>query len=184
MNISFEKKSMIWWILQIIPPLFILPLSTMPMDIGSGIFWLAGLIASIISFFNVGRKILSLFFRKESKPIFMSMIRPCLTIFFILLAISSIKYSLSKAEDFAFETAKSIQEKCNSDNICPECIPEWNKQDNSLICESLAGGLAKYRVIYSVNGNKKEFSIRLRMNIDRQLNFYGGVGKQIKKGFK
>ena len=184
MNIGFEKKSLIWWILQIIPPLFILPLSTMPMDISTGIFWLAGLIAFIISFFNVGRKILSSFFRKESKPAFMNLIRPGLTTFFILLAISSIKYSLWKAEDFAFESAKSIQEKCNSDNICPECIPEWNKHDDSLICESLAGGLAKYRVIYGVNADKKEFSIVLRMNIDRQLNFYGGVGKQIKKILK
>jgi hypothetical protein len=184
MNFRLKKKSIIWWILQIFPPLFILPLSTMPIDIVTSIFWFAGLIAFIVSFLNVGRKILSLIRNKESKLILLDMIRPTLTIFFIILVISSVKYSLSKAESFAFETAKNIQNRCNVDNICPECIPTWEKRDDSSICESIAGGLAKYRVLYLLNNDKKQFRIMLRIYIDRFLIFYGGVGKQIERDFK
>ncbi len=171
---------MTWWILQIIPPLFVLPLSSIPFDYVSTMFWSAGLIASIASLYTIGRKIFSLFRSKESKSILMDIIRPTLTIIFIIFSIISVNYSLSKAEDFAYETAKNIQKKCDLDNNCPECIPEWNAR-NPFSCQSLAGGLAKYLISYNVNGDKKEFSIMLRMNIDRRLYFQGGVGKQVNK---
>ena len=184
MNIKFEKKSIFWWILQIIPPFIILPLSTMPMDISTGIFWLAGIIASFISLFSIGSKVFAYLRSKEKQSALIDIIRPSLTIFFMILAISSVKYSLSRAENDAFETAKYVQKKCDSDNICPGYIPTWNRVDGSFTCESLVGSFAKYRVLYSVNEDKKEFSIMLRLNIDNHLYFYGGVGKEVQRDYK
>jgi hypothetical protein len=184
MDIRFEKKSIFRWILQIIPPLIILPLFTMPMDIGTGIFWLAGIIALFVSLFSIGRKFIAHLRSKNTQSTLVDIIRPSLTILFMILAISSVKYSLSKAENYAFETAKYIQTKCDSDNICPDYIPTWNQSGGSFTCESLAGGLAKYRVLYGLNEDKKNFTILLRLNMDSHLYFYGGVGKEIQRDYK
>jgi hypothetical protein len=181
MNIKIKNKSIIWWILQIIPPLFILPLSAMPMDISTSIFWGAGIIALFISMFNICRKGINLFRDKERKNFIASITRPILTIIFMIVAISSVKYSLSEAENYAFNTAKNIQEKCNINNSCPDFIATWNKRDDSFKCDFLAGGLAKYRLLYDVSNDRKEFRIMLRVNIDRHLNFRGGVGKEVKR---
>lgn len=184
MNIKLEKKSIFWWIMQIAPPLIILPLSTMPMDFGTGIYWLAGIIALFISIFSIGRKVFTHLRSKNKQSTLADIIRPSLTILFMILAISSVRFSLHKAENVAFETAKYVQKKCDSDNICPDYIPTWDRADGSFTCESLAGGLAKYRVLYGVNEDRKNFTIMLRLNIDSRLYFYGGVGKEIQRDYK
>ncbi len=99
----------------------------------------------------------------------------------MIVAITSVRYSLSKAENYAFNTAKNIQEKCNLTNSCPDFIPTWNKRDNSFECDILAGGLAKYRVLYDVADDRKAFYIMLRVNIDSHIYFQGGVGKEVKR---
>ena len=99
----------------------------------------------------------------------------------MVMAIISVKSSLWQAEKFAHYTAINIQRKCISDNICPEYIPGWNRRDDSFVCDSLAGGLAKYRVLYGVNDDRKEYTVMLRINIDRHLDFYGGVGKEMQR---
>ena len=184
MNNKVEKRSKLWWIMQIIPPLFILPLSTLPMDINTGIFWLAGIIASFISIFSIGRKILARFRNKDDKSSFIDLIRPGLTMIFMILAILSTKYSVSKAENDVFEIAKFVQTICDSENHCPECIPKWDRTDSPFQCEASFGGLVKYRALYGVNEDKKEFSIMLRLNIDRNIYFYGGVGKEVQRDYK
>jgi hypothetical protein len=184
MNIKVGKKTIFWWIMQIAPPLIILPLSTMPMDIGTGIFWLAGIIACFISLFSIGRKVFTHLRNKNKQSTLVDIIRPSLTIFFMILALSSVRFSLHKAENVAFETAKYVQKKCDSDNICPDYIPTWNRIDGSFTCESLVGGLAKYRVLYGVSKDKKIFTIMLRLNMDSHLYFYGGVGKEIQRDYK
>lgn len=183
MNVSYKKKSVLWWMLQIIPPLCILPLSALPMDMHTSIFWGAGIIVFLISIFSICR----IFFRqlraKEKNSTIAGVLRPGLVIIFMIVAISSVKYSLSKAENFAFETAKSIQKECTSNNNCPDFIPAWNKRDDSFAYDYLAGGLVKYRVLYDVNDDKKEFRIMLRINIDKNLYFSGGVGKRVQRSF-
>ena len=184
MNNKVEKRSKLWWIMQIIPPLFILPLSTLPMDINTGIFWFAGIIAAFISIFSIGRKILARFRHKDDKSSFIDLIRPGLTLIFMILAISSVRYSVLKAENDAFETAKYFQMMCDSDNLCPEYIPKWDRTDDSFQCEASLGGLVKYRALYGVNEDKREFSIMLRLNIDRHIYFYGGVGKEVERDYR
>ena len=184
MKIKVEYKTTFWWILQIVPPLIILPLFTMPMDIGTGIFWLAGIIAFCISFFSIGRKVFTHLRSKNKQSTLLNIIRPGLTIILMILAFSSVKFSLSKAENDAFEIAEYVQKKCDSDNTCPDYIPTWNRKDGSFTCESLVGGLAKYRILYFVSEDKKDFTIKLRLNIDSHLSFYGGVGKEIQREYK
>ncbi len=61
MNISLKKRSLIWWIVQTIPPLCILPLSTMPLDIITGIFWFVGTIAFLISILSIAYKVIKIY---------------------------------------------------------------------------------------------------------------------------
>jgi hypothetical protein len=154
----------------------------MPMDIGTGILWLIGIIAFFVSLVSICRKILSRFSSNKRDSSLGDLTRPALTILFVVMAFLSVKLSFSKAEKFAYDTACNVQSLCNADNICPEHIPGWNKRADSFACDSEAGYLAKYRVMYDVSDDRKEFAIMLRANIDRNIYFYGGVGKEIQRG--
>jgi hypothetical protein len=85
-------------------------------------------------------------------------------------------------EKEVFEIAKNIQDICDTEDICPENIHKWDKVDGKFTCQSSVGGLVKYSVLYGVNEEKSEFFLTLRLNIDNQLYYHGGIGKQIKRG--
>lgn len=163
------------------PPLFILPLAGMSMDIHTSIFWMAGLIALCISVFNICKKVVNILRKKDRDMPLADITRPTLTILFIIMAVSSVRYSLAEAENFALNTAKSIQEKCDATDSCPDFIATWNMREDSFECDTLAGGLVKYRLLYDVTDDKQGFSIMLRINVDSHLYFRGGVGKEVER---
>ncbi len=84
MKISYKKESRMWWILQIIPPIIIIPLVILPL--GNEIYFIV-MMAFLISFFSIFHSVFNLIFRKESESTIEDTVRPGLTIIFVIVAL-------------------------------------------------------------------------------------------------
>ncbi len=166
-----------WWLKQIFPPLLILPLAIIPFDLPTAIPWIISLIACVVSIINVVRMLSRSHHLVQSA--YKTLVRPMLTVVFMILAYISIQISLANSTDFARKTAQNIQGRCRTEKACPASIPGWSQRSNAFVSETNAGALAKYRVLYSVSRDRKEFSIFVRYSIDSGHLFTGGVDEEL-----
>jgi len=175
-------RKWLWWIGQIIPPLLILPLAITPPDFPMAFLWIIGWLACAVSLINLVRMLIRS--RHLGRSAFKPSMRPMLTIVFMLFAHLSIQMSLARANEFGRKTAQEINRRCHVEQLCPTSISGWSPRSDAFLSETFAGALAKYRVLYSVSGDRKQFSVLVRHDLDRSLLFIGGVDKELHESSK
>lgn len=175
-------RSLVWWLKQVVPPLFLLPLAITPPDLPMAIFWIIGALACAISLISLVRMLIRS--RQLGRSAFEPAVRPVLTIVFMLIAYISIQITLAKATDFSRKTAQDIQQKCRTEKACPASISGWDPRRDAFASETYAGALAKYRVLYGVSRDQKQFTIFLRQSIGSGLYFTSGVDEELKESTK
>jgi len=111
-------------------------------------------------------------------------VRPILTIVFVLFAQLSIQMSVARANEFGRKAAEEIQRRCHAEQVCPASISGWSPRSDAFVSETYAGTWAKYRVLYSVSKDRKQFSIVVRYDIDRGLLYTGGVDEALHESSK
>ncbi len=158
----------------IIPPFLLLPLVAIPPDLPTGILWLAGIIALIISVIKVAffflRGVWHFVHSKKWNFSLKANFRPLLTIFIMVIAIISLNISIHKARKEALGLAELIQAACAENRICPKEIPNSSRA---------AGALIRYPVYYQVNQDLSEFSVIVRFSIDSRYVISGGIHKEL-----
>jgi hypothetical protein len=175
-------RKCLWWIGQIIPPLLILPLAAMPPDLPTAFLWIIGWIACAVSFISLACKIDRS--RRLGFSALKPSVRPVLTIIFMLFAYVSIQMSLARANEFGRHAAQEINRRCHVERLCPASISGWSPRSDASASETYAGALAKYRVRYRVSGDRKQFSVFVRHDIDRGLGISGGVDMELQEWSK
>jgi len=180
MTVKETGKKMCRWFWLIVPPCFVLPLAATPPDFVTSICWVAAGLAGIGSVFSIIVKIWVLRRkREETKPTVL--IRPALTLLFILFSIYSVRSSLDAAKEFARSKANEIQKICKTGK-CPELIEGWTDRGKSDVYRSqtMEGNIAKYAVRYRIFNDFKEFEIYLRVTIDiSHVIATGGTEKEL-----
>lgn len=175
-------RSVVWWLKQVLPPLLVLPLAITPPDLPTAILWLIGWLACAVSVINLIRMLIRS--RHLGRSAFKPSVRPILTIVFMLLALISIQISLAQATDFGRKTAQDIQRRCHAEKVCPASISGWSPRRDAFVSETVAGALAKYRVLYGVSPDRKQFNIFVRYGLDSGLLFTGGVDEELRESKK
>lgn len=172
-----SPRSFVWWLLQIVPPFLLFPLSAMPFDIGTSPFWAAGTIAAGISIFELVYRAAIHFGKRD--PLSLDLTRPALTTLCVATAFRSMEHSSSAAREFASITAEHTQRSCNANGSCPETLSGWKERHDRLECETEAGGLAGYRVLYDASDAGTELQRVLYINMDWTARFRGDTGKPL-----
>lgn len=182
------KNKFLLWSAIIIPPLLLIYLIWIPVDMVTLLLWFPGAIAflisavsTIVNFVKFLR--LSKDKKEEIGKIKIRLIRPMLTMLVFLFAILCLAASRKSADNYAATVGKKIQGICSAEELCPESIAGWSSVPeesgyNSVIFYGKYG--TKYRVSYSVSKDRKSFNIEVKHNIDEGLSIKGGVGKQLK----
>lgn len=168
-----------WWMKQVLPPLLILPLAIMPPDLPMAILWIIGLLACVVSVINLIRMLIRS--RRLGRSVFWPSVRPILTIFFMLLAFISIQVSRAQATDFGRNAAQDIQRRCHAEKACPASISGWDPRRDAFASETYSGALAKYRVLYHVSSDRRQFNILVRYDLGSGLVFTGGVNEELRE---
>ena len=183
MNARWQAvRKCLWWIGQTIPPLLILPLAATPLDLPTAILWIIGWIACAVSLVTLAR--IHVRWRRLGSSALKPSVRPTLTIIFMLFAHISIWMSQTRANEFGRNAAQEINRRCHVERLCPTSISDWSPGRGATSSETYAGALAKYRVLYRVSDDRKQFSVLVRHDIDRGLVLFGGVDMELQESNK
>jgi hypothetical protein len=90
----------------------------------------------------------------------------------------------ARANEFGRKAAQEIQRRCHAEQVCPASILDWSPCSDAFVSETFAGAWVKYRVLYSVSGDRKQFSVLVRHDLDKGLLFIGGVDKELHESSK
>jgi len=155
------------WLYQVIPPLLMLSI-LFSTDNGAALVFLVGilLIPALISALSI---IINLFKFKKRKYY---LVRPLLTIVFVILILAISQWTYKVALEQATRTAQVIHNECNSKSYCPENPSGW-EVDGSRIIKRDLGFWLKYSALYYYNG--KYFTIRVHQGPSLGENITGGV---------
>jgi len=179
------KNPVLRWIAILSPPLCLIPLMFIPIDMFTIIFWELGFLLSLISTTSILARVAHLRkmgkedteARSEQK---IRLVRPVLTVAIFCLAILCVKASVKSADNYAIEMGKRIQAICNAQKICPERVEGWQDADRRAWYSSVTSygkyG-AKFRIAYSIADDKQSFTISVRHNIDEGFRVSGGVNQ-------
>jgi len=168
------QNKTIFWLTQILPPICLLPLVVVPIDLGTMIFWGPAYMFGMGSFVNIISFVVRWLMRSKVKVSLL--VRPILTICVLVVATLLVSRSVDSAIKFAHRKAIEINKQCNQ-NECPQFIEGWRRE--SFACDTLAGDLATYRVKYRVSDDLHEFTLDVRISIDHFYRITGGSGKEL-----
>ncbi len=176
-------NKLVFWILQIFPPLFLLILVWTPIDIGSMLLWGPAFFSVLVSIINIisyptSMNPITLTGKKTKNKDIKRLVRPVLTTAIVIISLYSVTISLNLAEKYAMELANQIHQDCNQNSACPKHIEGWQIRNDAFSSDTVYGGLAKYRILYRTNGT--EFEIMVRRSIDGFFKIEGGKGKTLK----
>ena len=170
------------WIVVILPPLLLLPLAAIPFDLPTGIFWVIGVIAALVSFchivYQIGRKRWATIFSRHYVLDGKTLLRPFLTIAVMVLAFTSYKVSENAARTYALKVAEQVQSTCIKTGECPSEMPGWIRHGSAYV--STAGTLVRFAVYYNSTEDRKAFALAVRWNIDSRFVVTGGVTSNLK----
>lgn len=178
-----QMNKLVFWILQIFPPLFLLILVWTPIDIGSMFLWGPAFFSVLVSIINIisyptSKGPITLTGKKTKNKDIKQLVRPVLTTAIVIISLYSVTMSLNIAKKYAMEIANQIQNDCNQNSACPKHIEGWQIRNDTFKSDIVYGGLAKYRILYRPNGT--EFEIIVRRSIDGFFKIEGGKGKTLK----
>ena len=175
------------WPAIILPPLPILLLCFVPLDMATTPIWLIGWIAFIISVIFILMRVIKILFLERSnnlqrKVLVLKLVRPLLVVIFVILAHLLIKLSIASADQYALKVAREIQRETKMKGVCPENIEGWSPARYGCGHRDILYGEygTRYVIRYFFSEDKKEFEIIVRHNIDERCFITGGVNKPLK----
>jgi len=166
------------WIKIVFPPLLLLPLFKIPVDMITAVFWGAGAIAFIVSVVHVlawgGNKLYFMARGKgEEYRLGRKLVRPLMVLIIFPLPVYTTLASRSAVEDYIKQSAAEVQKGCVEKGKCPEGIEEWA---NPLHTKYAKYGRA-HHIVYKPDGTA--FEIYTRFDIDNVFTARGGVNKEL-----
>lgn len=185
MSTKFQLSRFLKIAAQILPPILILPLSFVPLDLMTVLFFLPVFVCCFVSLFSV----VKLVFRILSQPAERNqsafrLLRPILTIFFTFLVFSALAFSYNSATTLGRKIAASVQLECDKSGSCPKTLPGWRSRNDAYTSDLVAGEFAKYPILYRVAKDQKAFRLYVRRDIDSGLSISGGVGLALKEQWR
>jgi hypothetical protein len=166
------------WYRQVLPPLMILALTCVPLDIGTALFWLVAMLAAFVSALSPLARLSYNVFDRRGWIYLLPPPRSVLTIVFLALAFGAVHFSYLDAARFARNAATDIQRQCDRQRRCPDSVPGWQTGPGPEKT-TFAGSWARYWVEYRVADDHRTFVVHLHRNIDDGTRYSGGVGKQV-----
>lgn len=170
---------------QILPPILILPLSFVPFDLTTILFFVPVFVCCFISLFGV----VKLVFRILSQPAERNqsafrLLRPILTIFSTFLVFTALAFSYNSATTLGRKIATSVQLECDKSGSCPKTLPSWRSRNDAYTSDFVAGEFAKYLILYRVEKDQKAFRLYVKRDIDSGLSISGGVSLTLHEQWK
>jgi hypothetical protein len=170
------KNKILQWCLIVIPPLPLLLMTLVPWDIGSVILWAPVYAILLISLFKLCIYPLKSHFKPDAVTR-IQLIRPLLSIVFIILARTLVYASLVSADNYAVKIATEMQRQVTKDGKCPEHIEGWERDYYGRSYKLYDKYGTKYKIGYYLPTDNQEFIIYVYHNIDEGFDIKGGVGK-------
>jgi hypothetical protein len=180
------KNKFLLWALILLPPLLMIPLCRINVDLMTSILWTPVYVAVLWSVISIIINIRRLYRRDAQvsppfKNIKIRFVRPVLTIIIFLGVRTVVSMSILSADKYAIETAKAIQNRVVAEGSCPRKIEGWSDGSHESVASECFYGKygTKYPVRYRISDDGKDFSISVRHNIDEGFIVTGGVNKQL-----
>lgn len=158
-------KTTLEWTLIVIPPLLLLPLAFISVDIHTILYWLFGWSCLIVSAFSLYSKII------EEQRSIKNLLRPILTIIIFSFAYLSLSTSLNAARVEATMKAHELLSICDQGK-CPAFIEGWRSSEH-VLGESYTsvGYLIKYPLFYQPSEHLDTFKLSLRVSFEEEYNY-------------
>jgi hypothetical protein len=164
---------------QVLPPLLLLPLFVMPVEVFTSLYWMAGAGAALISIMALAR--MARRWRAGEPPRdWIPALRPGLTVgIFTVAAIVGFRQGgddSAAADAFARELARAARAACLRDAKCPQAPEGWNPKPGDRIIRAVSNRRVEYR-----RPEDGIFLITVRHPLETSLEIRGGVSKEIEE---
>jgi hypothetical protein len=167
-----QLKIVLGWVLRIIPPLMLLPLALIPVDIFTILLWAIGWLCLFVSVYSLVSK----FIKKKNS--IKNLVRPILTVCVFALAYISLQTSFEIAKSESLTKANEILSICNKGK-CPQTIEGWKPTEHVIGKFYISvGGLTKYPLFYKPSERLDSFKLTLRVNFEEEYTYVprkGGI---------
>ncbi len=154
---------------QIVPPLLLLPLLIMPVDVHTLMLWLIGGIAALISIVTLSLALLAPTLRHKA-------LRPFLTLVFFLMAAATAATVEALSERSSRRLVAELQETCNANGRCPDTLPGW---------ENASGTSSRrdfhWKYTYAPMDQNRGFALIIAMRYEAERCVSGGVGVPVQE---
>lgn len=188
---TYSIKNPFWrWTAIIYPPLGLLTLIWVPVDIASVFVWgpaafavYVSVTTSVINTIHIVYRILK---KRNSSDLPIRFIRPFLTALCFFISLFTVETSLALADKYAVDTAREIQSSAETKLTCPQQIKGWQtppstKYDHNVTSEYYHKKYGTRHLIkYIASDDLQSFAIEVRHHIDLTLVLSGGVDRPLK----
>ena len=170
-------KRLVW---QVLPPLLLLVLVFIPVDVITILAWGVGAIAALVSVFTLARKVVA--WLRTRRPDWMLAIRPALTIvlFAVVTIVNRGKVSeeAQAADEVARAAAGEVQAACKRDAKCPAAPAGWSLDADTGRALKVVGRIP---MRYDRSRDGAEFRVSVRHELEMALDIHGGVAKELRE---
>jgi hypothetical protein len=164
---------------QVLPPLLLLPLFVMPVEVFTSLYWLVGALAALLSITTLA-KVARRPRAGEPARDRMLALRPGLTVgIFTVAAIVGFGQGgndSAAADTFARELARATRAACLRDGKCPQAPEGWNHKPGDRVIRNVSGRRIEYR-----RPEDGVFLITVRHPLEEMLEISGGVSKEVEE---
>lgn len=158
-------KTILGWVFRILPPLMLLPLVFIPVDILTILLWAIGWLCLFVSVYSLVSKLI------RKKTSIRNLVRPILTVCIFSLAYVSLKVSFEIAKSESLAKANEILSICNKEK-CPQAVEGWQPTEHVIgNSYTFVGGLSKYPLFYEPSEHLDSFKLTLRVNFEEEYTY-------------
>lgn len=161
---------------QVLPPMLLLPLFVTPFDIFVSLYWFAGGIAALISFWQL----LKSFFTRAAEVNRLRRLRSALTLLVFASAATYMTITSHhlerKVNAIGREVAKRIQDECIRMKQCPQAPDGWRTENQRVFLP-----VDFMQLAYFVTDENTRFTIRVIYRMEDELVIEGGVSNVLRE---
>ena len=164
---------------QVLPPLLLLPLFVMPVEVFTSLYWMAGFVAALLSVVTLSRLSAKPKAGAPAKDRSRAL-RPALTlVIFAAAAFVGFRQGAgdsAAADAFARDAAREVRAACVRDGKCPEAPSGWDRKPGERVIRTVAGRRVEYRRL-----DEGAFLITVRHPLEEMLEIRGGVQAEVEE---
>jgi hypothetical protein len=170
-------KRLAW---QVLPPLLLLLLVFVPVDVITVIAWLGGAFAAVFSLLRLAKLLLAQL--RSKRPDWSGALRPALTVVLFVVAAAIAREKIGEetaaADAFARAVAREVQAACTRDSRCPAAPAGWIADEGTRRARKVVGRIP---LRYDVDRDAMTFRVSVRHAMESGLDINGGVGKELRE---